>query len=59
MFAMNNTIKLTDQQIECRLNMLEKRIAQADPKDLPYLNRIFQALFDEQVRRDLDKINHE
>lgn len=43
----------TDEQIEIRLNMVEGMMAKADPKDLPSLNRTFQRLIDEQVRRDL------
>ena len=46
-------LKLTDQQIESRLAMIEKMIARADPKDLPSLNATFQKLIEEQVRRDL------
>ena len=44
---------LSDKQIEHRLNSLEAMIARANYKDLPSLNRIFQILIDEQVRRDL------
>lgn len=47
---------LTDQQIEDRLKTLEVMIARARYKDLPALNKIFQDLIEEQVRRDLDKV---
>lgn len=50
--------KLTNEQIESRLNMLEALIAKADAKDLPALNATFQKLLDEQVRRDLELANH-
>ncbi len=48
------TWKLSDDQIESRLAMLERMIAAANPKDLPYLNATFQRLLNEQVRRDLE-----
>jgi hypothetical protein len=44
---------LSDEQVQCRLHALERMIARADAKDLPALNRTFQLLLDEQVRRDL------
>jgi ribosome-binding protein aMBF1 (putative translation factor) len=46
---------LTDEQLAHRLDMMEKLIARADTKDLPYHNDTFQKLLDEQVRRDLLK----
>ena len=50
---------LSDRQLEARLAALEKMIASADPKDLPALNHTFQALLDEQVRRDLEGEAHD
>lgn len=48
--------KLSDDQIEFRLTMIEGRIRdEKDPKNLPTLNKIFQKLLDEQVKRDLEK----
>jgi len=46
--------KLTDQQLAQRLDMVERMIGRADPKDLPALNAMFQKLIDEQVRRDIE-----
>lgn len=51
----NRKIKLSNAQIERRLDWLETMITRADVKDLPYLNRTFQMLFDELVNRDLEK----
>ncbi len=47
---------LSDDQIEARLDLVEKLIARAQTKDLPALNATFQKLMDEQVRRDLLKV---
>jgi hypothetical protein len=44
--------RLTDDQIEKRLDALEVMMARADAKDLPSLNQTYQMLIDEQVRRD-------
>lgn len=46
--------RLTDAQIGHRLACLETIVARAHPQDLPALNRLFQTLLDEQVRRDLE-----
>lgn len=46
--------KLTDAQIDQRLTLAEALVLTCDdPKSLPFLNRTFQLLLDEQVRRDL------
>lgn len=45
---------LTDIELELRLSTLERMIAQhRDTQTLAVLNRCFQQLIDEQVRRDL------
>lgn len=45
----------TDEKISTRLDWLEGMIAQErDPKNLPNLNKMFQRLIDEQVRRELE-----
>ena len=44
--------RLTDDQIEKRLDALEVMMARADTKDLPSLDQTYQLLIDEQVRRD-------
>lgn len=49
---------LTDQQIEDRINTIEKMISQAHYEDLPVLNKLFQDLIEEQVRRDLSKTGY-
>ncbi len=47
---------LSDEQIESRLNVLERLIqTEKDEKNLPALNATLQRLLDEQVRRDLDR----
>lgn len=52
-------ITLTDEQIERRLNMLEKMIAaETDWKNLPSLNHTFQKLIAEQARRDILNPSH-
>jgi hypothetical protein len=49
------TIK-TDEQIETRLDWLERQIAaERNVSTLASLNRCFQLLIDEQVRRDMLK----
>lgn len=46
--------QMTDEQLDTRVAMVERMIAaERDPKNLPALNRLFQALVDEQVRREL------
>lgn len=51
---------LTDEQLEARMDLIEAKIhAEKDPKNLPTLNRIFQGLMDEQVRRDLEGATHQ
>lgn len=46
---------LKDEQIEVRLDLLEKRISECmDVKSLPSLNLTFQKLIEEQVRRDIE-----
>lgn len=48
--------RMTDDEIERRLNVVEAMIwREKDPKNLPTLNRIFQNLLAEQVRRDLKR----
>lgn len=47
--------KMTDEQIDARLDSIERMISKADAKQLPALNQTFQRLIDEQVRRDLEK----
>ena len=44
---------LTDAELDARLDRFERLIAQAHPKDLPYLNNGLETLLVEQVRRDL------
>lgn len=47
--------QLSDEELERRVKLIEKRIWTADPKDLPIINQIFQQLIEEQVRRDMSK----
>ena len=47
--------RLTDAQLQGRLDVLDGMIARADTKDLPALTTAFRALFEEQVRRDLER----
>jgi len=47
---------LTDVQLEARCNILEIMIHKCkDDKNRPFLNKLFQSLINEQVRRDLTK----
>jgi len=43
---------MDERQIESRLAFLERRMATADPKDLPSLNSAYQRLFDMLARMD-------
>ena len=46
--------KLSDRQIEYRLNLLEKRLAgERNTDTFRQLSHLFQSLIDEQVRRDV------
>lgn len=47
--------RLSDAQLDARLDYLEQKIAQANPKDLPYLNSLFRKILEELVRRDLER----
>jgi len=50
---------MTDEQLDKAANRLERLIAsEQDWKSLPELNRQFQAIIDEQVKRDLAKDYH-
>ena len=44
---------MTAEDLERRLAYVEKLIAEANPKDLPYLNDLFQKLLDRLVALDL------
>jgi hypothetical protein len=48
---------LTDEEIVARLNVLDGMLARANYKDLPALNITYQRLIDEQVRRDLQRVD--
>lgn len=47
------------KQLEARADALETMIAQADNKDLPALNKTFQAIFDRLVALDLAGVTDE
>lgn len=47
--------KLTDLELERRLDLIERVLAKCPDKERPAWNAAFQALLDEQVRRDLEK----
>lgn len=48
-------LRLSDEQISARLDMLERQIAETrDWKTLAHLNQLFQMLINEQVARDLE-----
>ena len=47
--------QLTNRDLEIRLRYVEKLLASADAQDLPTLTALLQKLFDEQVRRDLER----
>ena len=45
---------MSDEQLAVRIRIVERAILrEQDWKNLPALNRTFQGIFDEQVRRDL------
>lgn len=44
---------MTDEQIETRLSFIERQMATASPKDLPYLNATYQKLMDRLVSLDM------
>ncbi len=44
---------MTVQQLETRLDFVERLIAKADVKDLPSLNAIYKKLMDRLVELDL------
>lgn len=53
-FTSENRIKLSDAEIETRLNTLESMISKATTKELPSLNKCFNNLIHEQVRRAME-----
>jgi hypothetical protein len=44
---------MTKEQLETRLDFIEDLIERANPKSLPYLNRIYQKLMDRLVALDM------
>lgn len=51
-----DVLSMTDQQIDDKLDRLERQIARAKAKNLPTLNAAFNVLLAEQVRRDMIKL---
>lgn len=48
--------EMTDDQLKEKLDLAEKLVTgNRDPKNQPTLNRIFEMLFDEDVRRSLER----
>ncbi len=47
-------MRLTIEQLEARLDWLERLMSRANLKDLPCLNATYQRVLDELVRRDLE-----
>lgn len=53
---MKESLKLTDEQIEQRLTLVEKLIAkERNTTNLASLNVTYQRLIDEQVARDMER----